>query len=319
MKLRIHRGAKEIGGTCIEVAARGKRIVLDVGLPLDAPDDEGIRDGLLPVVPGFREYDDSLLGVSDLASAPGSLRPGAAYPSGDSGLDRQEAHDILKAASHYVRNGYTFVAPRFISHRMPVDIGPFRITPYLVDHSAFDAYALLIEADGKRVFYSGDFRGYGRKGKLFDTMIENPPGGLDVLLMEGTTVGRIGTEERFASEDNLEREFTRAFRATKGLHFVWTSSQNIDRLVTIFRAAKRAGRLLLIDLYTAVILEATGRNPFHNPAGMTSGCTSRTGNGCLSRRKGCSTISDGTRRTAFSPRICPNWQSGPSCCSARWQ
>ena len=39
MRIRIHRGTKEIGGTCIEAEARGKRIALDVGLPLDAPDD----------------------------------------------------------------------------------------------------------------------------------------------------------------------------------------------------------------------------------------------------------------------------------------
>ncbi len=42
------------------------------------------------------------------------------------------------------------------------------------------------------------------------------------------------------------------------MHFVWTSSQNIDRIVTIFRAAKKSGRVLLIDLYTAVVLEGAG-------------------------------------------------------------
>ena len=78
--------------------------------------------------------------------------------------------------------------------------------------------------------------------------------------MEGTTIGRTGTDEGFATESDLEREFVQAFKETKGLHFVWTSSQNIDRLVTIFRAAKWTGRVLLIDLYTAVVLEATGRD-----------------------------------------------------------
>ena len=29
-------------------------------------------------------------------------------------------------------------------------IGPFRITPYLMDHSAYDAHALLVEADQRR-------------------------------------------------------------------------------------------------------------------------------------------------------------------------
>ena len=78
----------------------------------------------------------------------------------------EAAHNILTAASHYVPNGHAFIDPRFIAHRKPLEIGPFRVTPYLVDHGAFDAYALLVEADGKRVFYSGDFRGHGRKAKL---------------------------------------------------------------------------------------------------------------------------------------------------------
>ena len=52
MRLCIHRGTKQIGGTCIEVEAQGKRLALDVGLPLDAPDDEDARESLLPAVPG---------------------------------------------------------------------------------------------------------------------------------------------------------------------------------------------------------------------------------------------------------------------------
>ena len=64
MRIRIHRGTKEIGGTCIEIEAQGKRVVLDVGLPLDASDaDTDVYDTLLPKVPGFREPDESLLGV----------------------------------------------------------------------------------------------------------------------------------------------------------------------------------------------------------------------------------------------------------------
>ena len=258
MRLCIHRGTKQIGGTCIEVESQGKRIALDVGLPLDAPDDEDARESLLPAVPGFRERDDSLLGVlishphQDHYGLARHIRPEVPVYIG------QDAHNILKAASRYVPNGHAFADPRFIAHRQPVAIGPFRITPYLVDHSAFDAYALLIEAGGKRVFYSGDFRGHGRRAGLFESLVAHPPADIDVLLMEGTTIGRTGTDERFATEGDLERDFVQAFRETKGLHFVWTSSQNIDRVVTIFRAAKRTGRLLLIDLYTAVVLEATG-------------------------------------------------------------
>ena len=49
-----------------------------------------------------------------------------------------------------------------------------------------------------------------------------------------------------------------AFSATEGLALVHTSAQNIDRVISILRACKRTGRKLIIDLYTAAILEATG-------------------------------------------------------------
>lgn len=39
---------------------------------------------------------------------------------------------------------------------------------------------------------------------------------------------------------------------------IHTSAQNIDRVVSIFRACKRTNRKLIIDLYAAAILEATG-------------------------------------------------------------
>ena len=134
------------------------------------------------------------------------------------------------------------------------------MTPFLVDHSAFDAYALLVEAGGKRIFYFGDFRAHRRKRRLFEAMIANPPRDVDVLLMEGTTIGRDGAADGLASEADLEGKFVKSFQDTPGLHLVWTPSQNIDRLVTICRAAKRTDRVLLIDLYTAVVLEATGRD-----------------------------------------------------------
>ena len=261
MRIRIHRGTKEIGGTCIEIEAQGKRVVLDLGLPLDAPDDAdaGVHESLLPRVPGFREPDDSLLGVVISHSHPDhyglarNIRPEIPVHIGEA------AHNILKAARPFVPQGYAFTDPHFLHHRAPVEIGPFRITPHLVDHSAFDAYALLVEADGKRVYYSGDYRAHGRKASLIEAVIREPPRDIDVLLMEGTTIGRTGTGEGFATEADLEGDFVRAFEGTRGLHFVWTSAQNIDRVVTIFRAAQRTGRALVIDLYAALLLEATGK------------------------------------------------------------
>jgi len=56
----IHRGAQQIGGTCVELSAEGSRILLDLGLPLDA--DEATPE-LVPDVAGLRSQDPSLLGI----------------------------------------------------------------------------------------------------------------------------------------------------------------------------------------------------------------------------------------------------------------
>jgi len=61
-------------------------------------------------------------------------------------------------------------------------VDPYRITPFLVDHSAYDAYGLLVESDGKRLFYSGDLRAHGRKATLFELLVAKPPKNIDALL-----------------------------------------------------------------------------------------------------------------------------------------
>jgi ribonuclease J len=131
-------------------------------------------------------------------------------------------------------------------------MGPFAVTPYLTDHSAFDAHMLLVDCAGSRILYSGDFRRTGRKAVLVDRLMNAPPADVDVLLLEGTTLGRT---EAFPTEADLEEEFISLFRRTPGRVFVTWSAQNIDRTVTIYRACKRAGRTLVLDLYAIDVLE----------------------------------------------------------------
>ncbi|MFH0785747.1 MAG: hypothetical protein V2B20_27885 [Pseudomonadota bacterium] len=64
------------------------------------------------------------------------------------------------------------------------------MTPLLVDHSVVDACSFLIEVEGKRLLYSGDFRAHGRKSVLFDRNVKYPPENIDVLMMEGTMMKR---------------------------------------------------------------------------------------------------------------------------------
>jgi len=255
MKLCIHRGSHQIGGSCVELEAQGRRLLLDLGLPLDAPEN---TSSLLPGVPGMLEPSEDLLGVVVSHPHPDHygllkhIRPDLPVAMGAAG------RRILEAAAPWVPNATVPPPGPTFQNRRPFTWGPFRITPYLVDHSAFDAYAFLVEAEGHRVFYSGDFRAHGRKAALFERMVAHPPKGLDVLLMEGSSLGRLDLDTTFETEDALQKRFQEAFDATAGLVLVYASAQNIDRVVTIFKAAKACRRRLVIDLYAAAILEATG-------------------------------------------------------------
>ena len=255
MRVCIHRGSKQIGGSCVEVESRGQRILIDLGLPLDADEN---RSQYLPKVDGLDGTDPTLLGV--LISHPhldhfgllAHISPNIPVGMGPA------ARRILEAAAPFLPGNWPTPAKGWnYQSGQCFDIGPFRITPFLVDHSAYDAYALLIESDGKSIFYSGDFRAHGRKAALFDRLVANPPANIDVLLLEGSSIGRIDDDQQFSSESDIEAEFVQVFSAAKGLALVQTSGQNIDRIVSIMRASKRTGRKLVLDLYTAAILEAT--------------------------------------------------------------
>ena len=182
MRVRIHRGARQIGGSAIEVEASGKRLLLDCGLPLDADPED---DTLLPDMPGLRTEDASLLGI---ILSHGHRDHWGLIPKARADIPvlmGAATERILCAAAPFVPGAVTMQAAGHLADGQPLTLGPFTVTPYLVDHSAFDAYALLVEANGKRLFYSGDLRAHGRKHALFDRMLRHPPAAIDAMLMEG--------------------------------------------------------------------------------------------------------------------------------------
>ena len=258
MRFRIHRAAAEIGGNFVEVEAQGHSILLDLGQPLEAPID---ASKLLPNVPGLQGFSDPhLLGVvlshphqdhyGLLSQAPREL---PVYLGSD-------AIRMLRAAEAFARGSAIPQTLTPYSSEVTFEVGPFRITPFLVDHSAFDAHSLLVEADGRRLFYSGDFRMHGRKAQLMDALLTHPPQDIDVLLMEGTNLGRRGRSTAVETEGDLERRLTRRFDECQGLVLAYAAGQNIDRLVTFYRAALRSGRGLVLDAYAAHLLGELGRS-----------------------------------------------------------
>jgi ribonuclease J len=253
MQARIHRGTHEVGGSCIELEASSERIVLDLGRPIWAGRDEVVP---LPAVPGLEAHDPTLRAV--VISHPHPDHYGLATEIAAPIVMGEAGWRLLAEASFFT--GAT--APKqplaYLRDRQPMMVGPFTITPYMNDHSAFDAYSLLVEADGRRLFYTGDFRAHGRKRGVFERLLREPPN-VNVLLMEGTNI-REGAdpEARGSSEVDVEASVADLGRTTRGIVLAAFSAQNIDRLVTMFRAAKKSGRELVLDLYGATMAAATG-------------------------------------------------------------
>jgi ribonuclease J len=241
MEVTIHKGSQEIGGNCIQVSSGNATILLDVGQPLstDSRPVDVSRLAVDAVLISHPHRDHFGLMVS--------LPPGTPVYMGKLARSLIDTTQVFLGNERYALEFHHFKAWR------PFTIGDFTITPYLVDHSAVDAYAFLIEAEGKRLFYSGDLRSHGRKGILFDNLVKRPTRDIDLLLLEGTMIRR--NNDLFPDEKSVENAIFQTIRQQKNISFLLSSSQNIDRIVSAYRACKRAHKLLVIDIYTAWVLE----------------------------------------------------------------
>lgn len=247
-RLIVHLAAHQIGGNCIEIAYQGHRLILDAGSPLDRKPEDAISapaslDTSAPV--------DGVIVSHSHQDHYGLLR---GLPDGWPVWCGRPTEKLMRLTAALTGGSLPQVVHPFSSFK-PFLVGSFKVTPLLTDHSAFDAHMLLVEVGGRKLLCSGDFRRTGHKSKLVDRMITSPPSGVDVLLLEGTTLGRT---EDFPTEIDLEERFKDVFRQTPGRVFVSWSAQNIDRTVTIYRASKQTKRPLLVDIYTVDVLEQLG-------------------------------------------------------------
>ncbi|MDR1026973.1 MAG: MBL fold metallo-hydrolase, partial [Rickettsiales bacterium] len=201
MKINIRRGATQIGGSAVELTANnGERIVLDIGLPLDA---EKNTADLLPDIKGLTSKTPDLLGIFISHAHQDHFALGKHIDPTIPVYTGKATDAILKASAEYINKAkdagvpfelpemFAFKDARIVDGFKKYNVGAFTIMPYPVDHAAYESMAFLIEADGKRIFYSGDFRNHGRTKNRTEHLIANPPKDIDVLLMEGSSIQRL--------------------------------------------------------------------------------------------------------------------------------
>lgn len=245
MKVNIIRGKNQIGGNIIEISTEKTKILLDAGLELDS-------ENTLPDMRGLFEYAgyDAIFVSHYHADHLGLVyRAHKDIPV----YMGEGCFNVISACDRYKKQE-TITPKGFLRHRRKIAVGDITVTPFLCDHSAFDSYMLLCESGGECVLYTGDFRSNGRKP--FSMLLNSLPNKVDKLICEGTTLSRDGYIPQ--TEAELEIKAAKLFSENTGPIFVLQSSMNIDRIVTMYRAARRTKRVFLEDAYMAEITTAAG-------------------------------------------------------------
>lgn len=247
MELIIHRGTNQIGGCATEIRTDTTRIFIDLGaelgdevsMPLSI---EGLSIGKKDCdAIFFTHYHGDHIGLI------GTVLQGIPMYIGkvSKGI-MLIRNSIANEYNSYMLNELsTYKAPH------PVSIGNITITPILVDHSAFDAHMFLMEADGKKILHTGDFRAHGFRGKGLLPALERYVGKVDALICEGTTLR--DSNSRSVSENELQKEIGKVLRENKYVFFLCPLS-NIDRIASVCSVVPQ-GKYCLCDSLQYEILE----------------------------------------------------------------
>lgn len=256
MRITIHRGTEQIGGCVTEYEHKGWRLFVDYGEQLPGT----VKSHKPLEIEGLTKGDLSKSALlithyhSDHIGRIGDLSAELPIYIGKIARDIQEYVSEHKrfvdpeglAVAERLKCANTFVPGEAFK------FGLFTIMPVTIDHSAFDAYAFKIEADGVSAFHTGDFRTYGFRSSKLPVVIEKYVGKVDYMVCEATNASR--PDATAETEHDLQKRFEQTFRDNK-YNIVYLSSTNIDRLFALYHAALKTGRPFYVDGYQRHIMD----------------------------------------------------------------
>lgn len=249
MKIIIHRGTRQIGGCVTEISTENSKVFIDFGSDLP---DSGSTDPLKQVE-GLTVADGSTATLflthyhGDHTGRIGEVLPERPVYIGET------AKEILVAYSEHVRSKELERIKTFCTFR-PLDkipVGDITVTPLRVDHSAFDSYMFIIEADGKRILHTGDFRLHGFLGNRTPDVLKKYATDIDYMICENTNLDR---EAGFINSEWELQEQAKKIMDEKKYVFVVCSSTNIDR-IRAFYASNPKGRLFICSKFQKSLLQ----------------------------------------------------------------
>jgi ribonuclease J len=265
MKITIHRGIDQIGGCITEIATEKNKILIDLG--------QNLPDGESNVIDGFANLESIekitkgvdaifythyhgdhfglfLLVLDNINQYIGKVAKKVV-------LCKHQRLSYIKGREVISTNEIAKIEPMHtFEPEQTIKIGDIQVIPYFVSHSAYDSYMFLIEADGKRILHTGDFRGHGYLSKGLLPTIEKlilKRGMIDFLITEGTMLSRL--DERVRHENELKRDVFELMNQYKNV-FVLCSSTDMERLATFHAANKEIdSRPFVCDDFQKSVLE----------------------------------------------------------------
>ena len=258
MKIKIHRGTHQIGGSAIEISTVSTRIILDFGneLSLDEKykpinlDIDGITkavsdcDGIVISHYHMDHLGQLTAALPEIPLYMGMLSKEVAMISAE--YQDKDLYLRLLGANIF-RGGEAFT------------IGDIRIRPLVIDHSAVDSYMFVIEAEGKRVLYTGDFRMHGLRSHIVEKLVKTYIGEVDVLITEGTSLS--SDADNYISEAAVLDDISSYIQDGKYV-FIMCSSTNIDRIMGIWQNMP-TDKVLICDAYQKRILDTVINNVYY--------------------------------------------------------
>lgn len=266
VKIKIHRGTSQIGGTITEIYTDNTHIFIDFGSELSVDPEDSTDQKMVDMINSsrcdavlFSHYHGDHVGL--MGSIPMTDIDGKMILLGMGSVARdilKEIHRTLdadfnkNAEEHHKLLAILNDEKRWFnfSNKNAFKVGDFTITPVRVDHSAYDAYMFVIEAEGKTIVHTGDYRTHGRFGKELFPDLENALADkkVDILLTEGTMMER--KDEDVLSETQLEEKAKILLAKPENKWaFLVCSSTNVESLASFHNATMKLGRPFIVNYY----------------------------------------------------------------------
>ena len=162
-------------------------------------------------------------------------------------INDQKAKEEAKKKLDYLESKYKNDKIIFQSNGHKIVVEPFTVTPYMVDHSSYDAYMFLVETDKEKLVFTGDFRNVGYDYDIFKTIEKLLLTPIDYLIIEGTNIVDESNKEKTDKDKKqspnlclMKQNLADLFKERKHI-FLVVASTNIQALKTFTHAAKEAG------------------------------------------------------------------------------